>query len=122
MTDWPEQPEYPEGDLPRPSAAQLWRMWRSERKRADFEHTIGRQWMEAWKDVRAEREHAVAALAEQIAALTKERDAARRVSIALQADLQRRSGAKNWLKETEWQARERIAKDCGWDYLLEHGV
>lgn len=85
MNTWPDQDEYPEADMPRPSAAQLWEMWRAERKRADEIEEIGRRWMadscaarRALDEAKAESLHAKSAMAEQIATLIRERDEARR--------------------------------------------
>lgn len=114
MNTWPDQDEYPEADMPRPSAAQLWEMWRAERKRADEIEEIGRRWMadscaarRALDEAKAESLHAKSALAEQVATLIRERDEARRGMCELMAQL----GANPDLKQ--------LAAVRGWDCFKE---
>lgn len=57
--------------------------------------------------------------ADEIERLRVERDEARRVSISLQVQGQWQSGQPNYLKETEWQAKRRIAQELGWDCFKE---
>lgn len=55
----------------------------------------------------------------EIERLRKERDEARRLAIAHQVQIQRESGYPNYLKETEWQTKRRIAIEYGWDCFQE---
>lgn len=57
----------------------------------------------------------IAALEIEVEELTRERDEARRIAIALQVQQQHECGAPNHLKETEWQTSRRIARERGWD-------
>jgi len=56
---YPDQQEYPSPHENRPSAAQLWKMWREERKRADDIETIGRAWMAEVGRIKGERDKAI---------------------------------------------------------------
>ena len=124
MMTWPDQDEYPESDLPRPSASQLWRMWRAERKRADEIEEIGRHWMadscaarRAQDEAKAELLHAKSAMAEQIATLIHERDEARReVCLAREATI--RIAFHRDVAVTD-ESLHAAAKARGWDCFKE---
>ena len=133
MNTWPDQDEYPEADMPRPSAAQLWEMWRAERKRADEIEEIGRRWMadscaarRALDEAKAESLHAKSAMAEQIATLIRERDEARRELCAAKRELCRNEAIIRLQRHRVHRDSEdvvglakEIAVERGWDCFKE---
>lgn len=108
----------------RAEACNIRRLWEGHEPSA-WNQGVWHRWMkdmavvEMLERAAAAIEDARAELASATNKLIEERDEARCLAIAFQVDRWFERGYRNDLKETEWQARARIAKERNWDCFNE---